>query len=1484
MFLVLLTVSVGTWAANFTWPEQGEDPEGTYTGLSVTASNLSVGNVGDIYQKLVVSGPGALVAFINSTKDYADGTFGGPLKGVGGSETRVNLQIEGELNAADLAALKSANAARLGTFTSLDLKRATISNTSDVSGIAMSNLKYLRLPSNFETVESMSALSTSNNPNLEVALSTDAIGNSANKIVVNSYKANGFRGCMDVFIDGYNNGYNGFYELKTVKYVTMSGEFGDKDLVDNGNLFGTPAVWDFTGAHFADMTLPETPGANYYNYDDPFCDYAKVPTSTQTNAFYYFNSYARKVVDIKLPDKNMTHLPYHSISYLASDNKENYMAINGVSEEDFNQTFGTPHNETKYFDENNNEFPGTMYPGGTTYQEGEQLKGRYTETCETDLTEVTPTTESAYTNTWADNKSFPINDLTVTDGSVTPAEFLAKLNRTVSVKTPGGYDLTNETYKFYQGNDGYYYLYDWALSQVGGESITATTALIVTETFTIAYNGSTFTPTEERPATEDTDGNWYGTIDNPGNVSFNVTTNYIYTFTDCFDRVQTITSEGQPLSSYTASKEIIIDLTARDVEVYGTASYAPIETLVIPNCYTDLDEECGDHACIKHLVVGSGVKRVHGGAFLDCTGLEDLDFAAGISDCYLGDRAFHGQQNSVMKHIALSEGIVSLGYQCFQNAQHLESIRLPQTLINIGNEAFLNCLALNSITIPENVDKIGQKAFGLCPFTDIYLTTTDPEKIPIVWSAGTDFFNGFDGNCTFNHGHIDGWEGGVDAYENQINNVMTWEEAAEFYFINWNGLPVLHFPEELADKVRSYISSQYAMKTKADENGKQYGLPKRVDMDRRDDIPGADLGSAGQGKYTRDGWAQFLMMKEYTTDPGGDVYSKEYDDVWYTMCFPFDLTDEQLASAFNETFNIVDFSGVEVTEETETDPLTLTLHFNTVAKTYYRDNDGNEYEVIGREKDGNYNYNIYRYNGQEYHHVTASDKLTTNKTKTFAPGSSLDDAKQNKDQARFIDGYLATAGHPYMIHPAIGVNDGGTTKKRCDFSGITWKPQTDWASIFEEQKREVDLGVAKGSFTGDDINDHSTWTPDADNYMQPAYSKYKDQTYTFIGNSKEYRDDAQTVIGDEPQVPNEPIPAVKPSEEEVEALKPSVTLEEPHATVDNPETNTKYSDEFKELFTTVRCSYTGWNATTQNQNHLYEFTFGEDLITYEWQEFFTNQDYYNNQYGPWYLYNKTRSNGHNVNGDGNNVVMWNLDALEDYLGEGPLKSLNGFNDLKQLAVDYQTDKAAWAEYQSALSDYITNRAEWAYYNAQREILDNWVQSDKDQEYQDALTAYNNAVTAHNAWLDNAKKWKTYIPKNAYFLGRKSNAYPKYYREIAENPADGAASTRQGGVWTQFTAVIIPNDAAINGIEKKLGPGIANNTKALNMVFDEGFMGEFNPTDIKEIVAEAEEKGQKVEYMNIVYSINGEVVGRGSHSLNNLPQGMYIINGKKYLVK
>lgn len=899
-----------------------------------------------------------------------------------------------------------------------------------------------------------------------------------------------------------------------------------------------------------------------------------------------------------------------------------------------------------------------------------------------------------------------------------------------------------------------------------------------------------------------------------------------------------------------------------------TTNSAIIPDVIIPDNYTKIDYECGVAMSVKHLVVGGGVKIIEGGAFSACIELEDLDFGSGLSNCYLGDRAFAGDAKSKMKHIALSEGIVSLGNFCFQNAQHLESIRLPETLINMGNFCFDNCLALNSITIPGNVDKIGKNAFRLCPFTDIYLTTTDPAKIPMVWSAGTDFL-AFDGNCTFHHGHLDGWEGGVDSYKDDIDGVMTWDKAAPFYFMNWNGMPVLHFPSQLAEKVRSQISSTYAMKTKADENGVQYGLPMRVDMDKRDDIPGADLGSSGKGKYTRDGWAQFMLMKEMAAGPGSEIYQKEYDDVWYTMCFPFDLSDEQLAAAFNETFNIVDFSGVEVVEAEDNDgeSMKLILHFNNVAVTDYKDTNDKHYKRktdsngIIREKDetSGFSYNVYiDDNNQEYHHVTTSSQLSSNKTKTFAPGTSMANAQAafnaNHEVAVMIDGVLATAGHPYMIHPAIGVV-AGQPKQRCTFAGIEWKGMTTWGKLFKDNSRTIDLGVKK---TLEEL-------PDS-NYNHPGYSEYAGQTYTFIGNPDEYRADAQAAIGDEPQVGEKPIKPTKPTEEEVEALKPSVTLSEPTA-VQNPETNTKYSDDFKALFDAVRTPnvYLGY---IDGANRYRDYTYGEDLLTYGFDDFFFNYSGYSYA---------NRSAQHNEN--------CNYEELEAYLGAATQSDITEkFADLKQLAVDYDADQTAYAEYQTEYNAYIANRAAWAVYNAKKEEMDNWNQSTVDSEYETALNNYNNAVTAHETWATNAAKWKTYIPKHAYFLGRKTGQLPKYYRETADDPAEGQPSTRTGGVWSQFSAIVIPNTAAINGIEKGISKKQAG-SKGFDMLFNEDFEGTFIDQDeATTLIEKAQAEGAEVKHVDIVVSINGQVVRRGTTSIEGLPKGIYIINGKKYFVK
>ena len=1172
-------------------------------------------------QTLSVSGPGAFAAFVAATKDLPGGPGNEPLQDLGKDANRSSLVITGTLNAADLAALNStvSGCGNLANFKTIDLSDATISleegETLSGAGMNMAGLEYLRLPNSMtsaDDVKEMGKLKQNGNANLKMVGAYDPDNDNYDgdgkwaEVALYSYEADN----VVPFITQMNMPSSGNPTI-VPREIRMAGEYGEKDLVSNGATgtpnfgYGTSAEWDFTGAHFADITISQSQ-AKYYNFDDPFCENGLVAPSTSSNAFYYFKQYSKDVVDLKLPDKNMTHLPMDFLYEMAKQNESGYKAL---------------------------------------------------------------------------------------------------------------------------------------------------------------YGEAAFNANRE-------------------------------------------TNEG-----------------------------VPIETFVIPKCYTDIDQGCAEKARIRHLIVGKGVKRIHGGAFLNCPYLEDLDFASGISDCYIGDRAFN--QCESMKHIALSEGIVSIGNGGFWNSQHLESIRLPQSLLYIGNDAFNNCLALNSITIPENVQKIGQRAFTLCPFTDIYLTTTDPAKIPLIWSAGisevNNGFGNYDTNSTFYHMHLDGWDGIPDTPQKAMLEEMTWDEAAEYYYTHVNGIPVFHFNKQLADAVRAQISSTYAAHTKADTDGKTYGLPLRSDMYKRSNVEGADLGGIGEGKYTRDGWAQFMLMKEFSTDPGSDVYQKEFEDVWYTICYPFDLTDEQLAAAFNENFNIVDFSGVEIInkEDSEDGNQKLILHFNNVAKTYYRDNKGNEYEVIGREVDptSKFSYNIYKYTDPEtgsttvYHHSQVSSFLSSNKTKTFAPGNSIDESNANKDQAIIIDGYLATAGHPYMIHPAFGTSIGNPQK--CAFSGIDWKPMTQWPEIFEAQKRTVDLGVAKTE----------------DNFNQAAYSKYAGQTYTFIGNAKEYRDDAQGAIGNEPQVPEKPIEPVAPTQPE--------TLSEPTGPIDPPTALTADEQELVSLLTDGQNEYNRgpWYGITEAIGEDVAYNDGSDVA-----------NRYNQQFH--IISGKIQQLGYNVyNGD--------AEAAFEYCKTTFNKSIN---------------------YASNYAAYLANQAEWAAYNANQEAWSRynaWQADDGASEkaaYQTALDEYNRLARAHESWVENAKKWKTYIPKNAYFLGRKGTALPKYYREVAENPAEGQASTRKGGVWTQFTAIVIPNDAAVAGVESELD-GKTASSKGFDMAFDEDFLGEFiEQDDVVTLIEKAQEEGAKVEYMDIVVSINGQVVRRGTTSLEGLPRGMYIINGKKYFVK
>ena len=898
----------------------------------------------------------------------------------------------------------------------------------------------------------------------------------------------------------------------------------------------------------------------------------------------------------------------------------------------------------------------------------------------------------------------------------------------------------------------------------------------------------------------------------------------------------------------------------------GDQKGVPLDNLVIPSSIVTVGYECAYNTYIKKITFGRGLKVVQGGAFKQVQGLEDIVFETGVSNCRLGHDAF--QLCYDVKHIVLTEGIVSIGAGCFQNSQQMESIRLPESLINIGNRAFDNCLALGSITIPSQVEKIGKRAFNLTPIRDVFLTTTDPDKIPIIYTAGTSWDdedatfgrnqlwgnNGIPSGPTDNH-----WNG--ETFTNDGDKIgLTWDQAVTWYYIHASSMAVLHYTPELKDKVMAKISEMYncessdgfKLPTKSPASG--WDVSKDDAKKRANGLGEVELGTDGStgGIWTQDGWVQFLLMKE--SEPNeGDRFTKNYKDVWYTMCFPFELTDEQLASAFNEGFNIVDFSGVQIKDPSvpkdNVDKKTLVLHFNRVAETLYKDTEKNLYERktddkgVIREKDGKFEYNVYLRNGQEYHHVIVNTGETaTTKTKTFAPGNSLTEALNNKDKAILIDGYLASAGHPYMVHPNTGTV-ASADPVPCHFSRITWvvgddegvangdteAKSTDQVreELYEAKARTVDLGVENT----------------ANNFDQRGYTNlngknYTGQKYTFKGNHREFK--AGTDLSGKPV---EPTPPTVPKEPE--------TVNEPTA-VDDP----------------------GITLTEKDVTLYDKLTNG------------------NSQYepGPWKGETEITATFDNGSQQANNYNQ------KFYIFSGTLTSINpayatnnnaneaGFNYCKNLFNNYE--KVA------AYKQYLIDKAKYEQYLI-----------DKDKYEQD-LANYPAAQTAYETALENYPNdiaaWKAtmaeqgafvLIPQYAYFLGTPKGAiYPKYFRETAPDNVP-----RSSGLWSQYAAIIIPNDAALAGLETELG-GVSSSSstgsgapgaKNHDIAFDEDyFFIDDTPQGIATLIEKIEKEEGKadVEYMDIVVSIDGKIVSRDKTTFEGLPKGIYIINGKKYYVK
>ena len=485
---------------------------------------------------------------------------------------------------------------------------------------------------------------------------------------------------------------------------------------------------------------------------------------------------------------------------------------------------------------------------------------------------------------------------------------------------------------------------------------------------------------------------------------------------------------------------------------YSDATRIGLLDITIPEGYTSIGAEAFWNTAITSLGLPSTMQSVGSGAFRKCQNLVDVEMKASNTTCTFGDKSF--MFCTALKHFTMAEGAANIADQMFEQCHQLEFIRIPSTCKYIGNRAFYLNMSLHSVTIPDGVERIEHQAFYLSGLTDIYLTATQPSHLPLIYAVNS--FN-YDANSSFSRKDIIGENTPALANEPKAKSeightpssvVPSWYQEALSnggYLGSGRCLVNLHYPDELSNFINavSYndgtyvtpdlsghnklsghtsISDAYSFTDMEGHKWPSQTTPNGNDADYRIRFDAGNV--TGQNIY---GWRQFAL-----SSGGVKNFKKAFDDTWYTLCFPWNLTDTQVFEAFNQKCEVVEFVGAEIiANQNVEDEYDMVLHFDEVTATHYMDEANNRYN---RYDDGTYTitdpvtvvFKKYRYvlldeNGNE-----TSTEVTLN---TNAAMGSTDNVLYYQ-----IENVLMLAGVPHMVHPAGVEYQGQPTE--CVLAGI----------------------------------------------------------------------------------------------------------------------------------------------------------------------------------------------------------------------------------------------------------------------------------------------------------------------------------------------------------------------------------------------------------------------------------------------------------------
>ena len=165
---------------------------------------------------------------------------------------------------------------------------------------------------------------------------------------------------------------------------------------------------------------------------------------------------------------------------------------------------------------------------------------------------------------------------------------------------------------------------------------------------------------------------------------------------------------------------------------YAFRDCSSLATISIPGSVNEIGESAF-RGCnsLTSFVIPDGVTEVGDYTFRDCTALTTITISEESKLTLIGESSFSGC--SSLTSINIPDGVTSIGHYALSGCSSLASVAIPESVTTMGlSGIFSDCSSLVSVFIPEGVSAIGYRTFDGCgSLTSITL----PESVTEIISS-----------------------------------------------------------------------------------------------------------------------------------------------------------------------------------------------------------------------------------------------------------------------------------------------------------------------------------------------------------------------------------------------------------------------------------------------------------------------------------------------------------------------------------------------------------------------------------------------------------------------------------------------------------------------------------------------------------------------------------------------------------------------------